>query len=121
LYDISVEIERLLADGKSKIEKGYIERLDEELEAVLRDFAPFLEYKDKPDTKEGMLNKSEVSELFKKLKPLLHSNNTECLDYINILYRVEGSEELIEQMENYEFIAASKTLDEIVRIMEEQN
>jgi len=120
LYDIAVEIERSLANGEREIEKWYIERLDEELEAVLRDFAPLLDYEGRPAAKGKMLNKAEITELFKELKPLLHRNNTECLDYIDILYSVEGSEELIEQMEKYEFLAAEKTLDELMQKMEEQ-
>jgi len=121
LQEIAAKMERLLADGKNGVEKWHIERLDVELEAVLRDFAPLLEYKDKSDIKHKMLDKEEVTELFNKLKPLLNSNNSECLDYINILYRVEGSEKLIEQMESYEFIAAAKTLDELVIKMEERS
>jgi HPt (histidine-containing phosphotransfer) domain-containing protein len=121
LYDIAVEIERQLAAGKKEIEKWYIERLDEELEAVLNDFAPLLEYDGKPAVIDKMLDKTEAAELFKKLKPLLISNNTDCLDYINILYRVEGSEALVEQIESYEFIAAAKTLDELETKMKERS
>jgi len=121
LREIATEIERLLASGSTEVEKRLIELLDEELEAVLRDFEPLLEYTDKPGTKEIMLNKTEVLELFEKLRPLLNSNNTESLDYITVLHRVEGSEKLIEQMESYEFMAAAKTLDKIERKMEEQN
>jgi HPt (histidine-containing phosphotransfer) domain-containing protein len=121
LYDIAVEIERQLADGKRMIEKWHIERLDEELETTLRDFAPLLEYESKPLSKEKMLDQAEVTELFKKLKPLLSSNNSECLDYINKLYRVEGSETLVKQIENYDFITAAKTLAKIERKMEEQS
>jgi len=113
LYDISVEIERFLADGKKEIEKSYIERLDEELEAVLRDFEPLIEYEGRHATKERMLDQTEVTELFKKLKPLLSSNNSDCLDYINQLYRVEGSKILVEQIENYDFLAAAETLNEL--------
>jgi len=121
LQKIAAEMERQLVDGKNGVEKWHIERLDEELEAVLRDFEPLIEYNSKPVTKEKMLDKTEVMELFKKLKPLLNSNNSECLDYINILYRVEGGETLIEQMESYEFITAAGTLKKLEQKMEEQN
>jgi len=121
LHDIAVEIERQLADGNKVIEKRQIDRLDEELEAVLRDFEPLLDYEDKPVTTEKMLDKTEVTELFNKLKPLLGSNNLECLNYINELYQVEGSEILVEQMENYDFLAAAKTLVKLEQKMEEQS
>jgi len=121
LHDIAVEIERQLGGGKREVDKGLIDRLDEELETVLRDFEPLLEYESKPVTKENMLDRTEVTELFKKLKPLLNSNNSECLDFIDELYCVEGSKTLVEQIESYDFMAAAKTLADLEEKMEEQS
>ena len=121
LHDIAVEIERHLADGKKDVEKRHIDRLDEELEAVLRDFEPLFEYEGKSVKNEDMLNQTEVMDLFEKLKPLLNSNNSECLDYIDELYRVEGCETLVKQIENYDFLTAEKTLNDMIRKLEEQS
>jgi len=120
LREIAAEMEGLLADGKNEVKKRHIERLDEEFAAVLRDFAPLYDdYKSKPVRKEKMLNKAEALALFSKLRPLLISNNTDCLDYIDEIRCVEGSETLVEQMESFDFIAAAKTLTELVEKMEE--
>jgi CheY-like chemotaxis protein len=120
LRAVAAEMEALLSDGENKVQKGHIERLDEELEAVLRDLAPLVGYAKKPVKKTGALCKTEVLELFGKLKPLLSSNNTDCLEFIDELSGVEGSEALIEQMENFEFIPAAETLAGLERIMEER-
>jgi HPt (histidine-containing phosphotransfer) domain-containing protein len=119
LQAIAAEMESLLDDGINKVQKGHIERLDEELESVLRELAPLVEYAKKPVRKAGSLDKFKVLELFEKLKPLLSSNNTDCLELIDDLRGVEGSETLIEQMENFEFIPAAETLAGLEQTMEE--
>jgi len=120
LQAVAAEIEQLLTDGENRVEKWHIERLDEELDTVLRDLEPLLRHSDRPARKPpGTMTRADIKELFRKLKPLLSSNNTDCLDFIDDLLGVEGSEPLIEQMENFEFIPAVKTLAELEQKMEE--
>jgi len=120
LREIAAEMEDLLADGKNEVKNKHIERLDEELATVLRDFEPIYdEYAGKPVRKGKTLDKAETLVLFSKLKPLLTSNNTECLDFIDEIRCVEGSETVIEQMESFDFTAAAETLTELIEKMEE--
>jgi len=122
LREIAAEMENLLTYGKNEVKKSHIERLDEEFTTVLRDFEPLYDsYASKPVKKEHMLDKAQALELLKKIKPLLIRNNTECLDYIDEIRRVEGSETIVEQIESFDFIAATKTLTELEKKMEELN
>ena len=120
LQAVAAEIEKLLADGVNHVQKWHIEHLSEELETVLRDLAPLLEYAEKPVRKVETLDKTEAIELFRKLKPLLISNNTDCLNFIDDLRGVEGSETLVEQIENFEFIPAAETLAGLEQKMEDR-
>jgi len=120
LREIAAEMESLLADGNNGVERRHIERLDEEFTAVLREFEPlYNDYASKPVKKEIMLDKTEAVAFCNKLMPLLIRNNTACLDYIDEMRRVEGSEALIEQIKSFDFIAAAETLAELVRKMKE--
>jgi len=120
LREIAAEMESLLADGKNEVERRHIERLDEEFAAVLREFEPlYNDYASKPVKKGKMLDKTEALALLSRLELLLIRNNTECLDYIDELRCVEGTDTIIEQIESYDFIAAAETLAELVKKMKE--
>jgi predicted DNA-binding protein len=41
---------------------------------------------------------------------MLHDSNLECIEYTDELRHIPGSEELIEQMEDFYFGAAAKSL-----------
>jgi len=79
----------------------------EELKPVLKDVevnaAP-------PD-----LNKEEAAALFSKLEPLLIGKNIESLELIAELKRIPGTEELVRQIDDYDFSAALKALGELMR------
>jgi hypothetical protein len=57
-----------------------------------------------------MLNTEQTLALFEKLKPMLENINPECVDLLGNLRTVPGAEELIQQIENFNFSAAAETL-----------
>ncbi|MCL2443535.1 MAG: hypothetical protein FWD13_08765 [Treponema sp.] len=48
-----------------------------------------------------------------ELEPVLMDSNTDCLNYIEILRSISGSEELIRQMECFKFKGALECFEEL--------
>ena len=63
----------------------------------------------------------EILELFEKLEPLLKNRNTECLKYIDYIISIPGTEDLVYQIEEYDFKLALKTLDNLKKKFESTN
>jgi hypothetical protein len=59
------------------------------------------------------LNGEQASALFEKLATMLANINPECVDLLEELRFVPGTEELVEQIENYDFETAAETLAEL--------
>jgi signal transduction histidine kinase/CheY-like chemotaxis protein/ABC-type amino acid transport substrate-binding protein len=118
LQKAAMEMEHLLADGVNKVTGEHIDILEAELTAVLKDLAPLLEAAAKPKEAAEAMDKAEALELLAKLEPLLKSGNPECLEFVDSLQGIPGSEELIEQMEDFEFRSAAETLAGLKEIVE---
>jgi hypothetical protein len=114
LYKTAAEIETLLKDGIASIWENKIKRLGDELAVVLDELHPLL---DDPKTQAPAkpLSDEQVLALFEKLEPLLEKLNPECValaDDIRAIALPEA-ETLAQQIENYDFENASKTLQEL--------
>jgi len=59
------------------------------------------------------LGPEEAKDLLAKLEPLLLEGNTECMIYVNDLRAVAGSDELIEQIEDFDYESAGISLAEL--------
>jgi hypothetical protein len=57
-------------------------------------------------------------ELLEKLEPMLEKGSSECREYIDVLWRIPGSEKLIQQIEDMEFQTAIVTLRELIKRLE---
>ena len=66
------------------------------------------------------MNTEQTLALFSKLQPLLGSNNTDCLDLLDELRAVPGSEELVKQMDEFDFKSAAITLVNLKKKLESQ-
>jgi len=106
------DIERLLEDGKHPVPPAHMSVLDAELRAVLQKFAVLLDESILHQTTAlpETVNMARARELFETLKPMLDSGNPECLQYIDDLRTMPGSEKLIQQMEDFDFEPAIATL-----------
>jgi hypothetical protein len=88
--------------------------LETELDAVLAELAPILNQTlANAKTQTLPLDKEKACELIEKLEPLLKSGSPDCLTFIETLRTIPDSEELIEQMEDFEFRQAAATLAEL--------
>jgi CheY-like chemotaxis protein len=117
LQKAAADVERLLKDGENKAAGEPLTVLETELNRVLDELSPFLNETVK-ETRPAAFNTEKVKELAEKLEPLLKSGNPECLKYIEELrILIPGSEELIQQMENYDFELAKTTFARLMALI----
>jgi len=86
--------------------------LDATLCVILKEFAVLLD-ESAPHQSTAHLdafNAERARELLETLKSMLDSGNPECLQYIDDLRTMSGSEKLIQQMEDFDFEPAIATL-----------
>jgi CheY-like chemotaxis protein len=88
-----------------------------ELAYVIDELIPLANIKDsepapaakKPENA-GIIDAGQASGVFDKLEPLLKSGNSKALKLMEELHGIEGTEVLIKQIEDYDFLQALKTL-----------
>ena len=102
-------IEKKLASGDKTVPEEMLVTLETGLNYVLREMEN--ELIPEPERKQ----KSDVNahELFDAIGNLLLDRDSACLKHVDALHSIPGSEELIEQMENFDFKLAYKTLSEL--------
>jgi HPt (histidine-containing phosphotransfer) domain-containing protein len=108
LKNAASEVETLLQDGSASVWETKMNILKAELKLVLEEFKPLLE--EAAQNKPQALNYEQTLDLFEKLKPMLENNNPECIDLLNLIRSVPGAENLVHQIENYNFGEAANTL-----------
>jgi CheY-like chemotaxis protein len=111
LQALAAEIEGMLATETPVLDDTKIKALKTELDIVLDELAPLLSESRQAlteplDTEQGL-------ELLDTLQPLLKSNNTKCLRYVDELSNLPGTEELIHHMEEYRFWDALTALEQL--------
>jgi len=112
LKDVAAEIESLLRDAAASIPEEMLNRLNAELTAVLKELVPLLDERggtgNTPD-----LSAEQKSALFEKLEFMLKHINPECINLLDDLRAVPGTEELARHIENYDFEHAAQMLAEL--------
>ena len=111
--------------GKSKLQKtaGIIEKiletetsvpdehmadLKDEVSYVINTLTPLLK-----KVKKATLNEEQKELLFERLGLLLSQLDPECIELIGAIKSVPGTEELVSQIETFDFVRAYKTLSEL--------
>ena len=110
-------VEHLLSNEETEINRFTMSVLEAELEAVLGEYAPLIdEIPLFDEIKPEKLDEGKIQALFVELEALLDGGSMECLNLIYSLRLIPGSEELIQQMEHFEF---EKALETLVKLKEE--
>jgi len=107
------DVERMLASAEPQINRFTLSLLETELDVVFDEYAPLLAEAPPVETTPVNLDKIKPRELFEELETLLDGGCTECLNLIHSLRLIPGSEELIQQMEHFEFERALTTLEQL--------
>ena len=82
--------------------------LKSELEPVLEELRPLLDEEFAKSKK--TLSFEQALAVFEKLEPLLEDLNSECMNLLDDVRSIAGAEELVRQIEDYEFELAAQTL-----------
>jgi len=116
LHEIAKNIEHIMMDGKSLPSDDHMRLLEAELKAVLLELLPLLDETEITSAIETG-NSKKICALIEKLEPLLIGRKPQCLDYVDeICSTIPGAEELVYQMENFDFKLAHITLIKIRNI-----
>jgi len=113
LQHIAAEIECNLKDGKNLVTKEQLNSLENELTAVLNEYAPLLKETKQKTVQTRSLNIDAAKELIKKLEPLIEMGCPESTNFIDSLSQIPGTEKLIKQIDNFDFESAAVTLAEL--------
>jgi len=102
LQKAAADVEDMLKDGKNTLTEAKTVILETELKVVLSKLAPlFAEQSAEREIKS--LSGKELFKLLEKLEAMLKNRNPECINMIGDLRAIPGSEELIRQIEDFEF------------------
>jgi CheY-like chemotaxis protein len=127
LQKVAENVENLLINEKNRVNEPALKMLKKELDAVLGELAPLAAQENpSPEEKPAVsLGAEEIDALFVELEALLEGGSTECLQLIGSLSlipkRGEDSingdliNELIRQIEYFEFCKAMETFARIKR------
>jgi CheY-like chemotaxis protein/two-component sensor histidine kinase len=120
LRSAASDVETLLKDGIESVWENKMKILKEELTLVLEEFKLLLE-ETSVQEKPKVLDTEQVLTLFEKLMPMLDKNNPECMDLLDNIRAVPGTEGLIQQIENFDFSKAAGMLVGLIKKMEEKD
>jgi len=117
LQQAAANVENQLKDGQNLVTGEQLKVLENELDMVLNEFTALLGESAVPASAAAQQAQAEgeawALELFEKLEPLLKSGNPECLNFAGELRALAGSEQLIQQMDEFDFEAALASLAEL--------
>jgi signal transduction histidine kinase/DNA-binding response OmpR family regulator/ElaB/YqjD/DUF883 family membrane-anchored ribosome-binding protein len=111
LQNIAIEVESLLKKGDTVSDKK-MNQLKNELRRVLEELQPLLnEHETRCEAE--LLNAKQVSDMLEKIELMLENINPEVVNLLDDIRTIPGTEDLVNQIENYEFESAAKTLTKL--------
>jgi HPt (histidine-containing phosphotransfer) domain-containing protein len=116
LQEAAAAAEGMLLDGKNLLTPEQLDILETELKAVLEKLEPMRAEaiaEAEAKKKNTVLSPEEIRELFERLESMLKNHNPECVDLVDSLMAVPGTEELIQQIEGFKFKQALASLSEL--------
>jgi CheY-like chemotaxis protein len=115
LQQAAGEVERFLKGGENSVTPRHMAVLETELNAVIAEFTPLVLEPERHLDTVVRLDSAAARKLLKKLKPMLDDGNSESLTFIDRLHQISGSEELIRQIEAFDFKAAQGAFAELMK------
>jgi len=117
------ELQSIAASVEAKLKvneipsEDYMSLLETALKSVVKEIKPLISQSDLDDEAGNEAGPSpddkQTLELFEELKKMLKNKNTKCLDFIPKIRHLPDTEELISQIEDYDFTTALTTLDKL--------
>jgi len=115
LQHIAKEVEEKLKTGENLVLPAQLKALENELNAVLAEFADLIKETEPVTGRLKMLSDTAANTLLKELDVLLSESNFDSMLFVDDLKAVRGSEILVEQIENLDFRLAHVTLQELIK------
>jgi len=103
-------VEKGLKDGLLDATPMQIERLSFELDKALMELTPLVNEPALPASPSDYMDTACAQELLKELEPVLMDSDFECISYVGKLRLVQGSENLIRDIESFDFTSALEEL-----------
>jgi len=114
LQKAAAEVENQLKDGENLVSDSQLKTLQTELNVVLGELAPMLEEEpEKIDTGVRIHDSQTTLKILAELESLLKRRNPEYMNYREALGAIQDGGQLIQQMEDFDFESALKTLEKI--------
>jgi len=120
LQEVAAATETMLADGENRLTNEQTGKLEAELNSVLERLAPLL-IKDESDSDDDIADVEEIQEIIEKLEPMLNSYNADCMNMLDDIRRIPGSEDLAGYVEDFEFKPAIVELSKIKESLIQNN
>jgi len=119
LREIAYSMEHALKNGKPEIAEGQMPALRAALIKTLNEIkTSFADNPTPPQPSSKTYDSEHARLMLEKLAPLLKTGNLECLNMISdlrALRTIAGSDELVKQMEDFDFEPALQTLEKMQR------
>jgi len=118
LQSAAADVERYLKYGKNHATEEQLKALETELNAVLDELSRLHLDSSPENTQSGRkLSPQVIKELWDKLEPLLKNGNPECLEFVGDLRTIPGTNQLVQQIEDFEFESAFQTFSELKKMI----
>jgi HPt (histidine-containing phosphotransfer) domain-containing protein len=117
LIDAAYNVENLLKQ-EGIIPEEQMRILETELNFVMNELTQLLRRQKATETVE-LLDKTKALDLIRKLGPMLKIGDSDSLDFINDLRGIYGTEDLINRMEHFDFVAAYEIITLIIQKLED--
>ncbi|MCL2690363.1 MAG: ATP-binding protein, partial [Chitinispirillia bacterium] len=103
LQAVAASLEASFKDGAANHKPEELAVLEKELSAALSEFDPVVKKYEISKPKAGKIEIDKIDQIFPKLEPLLISGSFDALVFADELRGMEGMEELVEKIEDYDF------------------
>jgi len=114
LQKAAADVENSLKDGKNETDQKQLALLKTELDAALEEFsAQTAIQQNLQDGGASPIDGQAAVELLEKLETMLKMGDSDCFDLIDSLYRIPGSEKMIQLIGDFDFEQAATVLTEL--------
>ena len=110
LYKAAAMVEGLLKGGKNLVTDNSMAYLESQLNLVLEELAPLSA---EIEAVQKTVDVRQIMSLLDKLEPMLQKRDMDCQNYLDEVRSIPDAEELAEQIEDFDFKSAIKTLAEL--------
>jgi HPt (histidine-containing phosphotransfer) domain-containing protein len=114
LQHAAEELEGKLANGVNNSTPQQMKTLQTELSAAIAELEPLVYEPDLSVKTAKPLDKKAARKLLEEVGILLINSNVESLNYVDKLRMIPGSDELVRQIENLDFVYAAESIEKLM-------